>query len=128
MTIREDVDDAAYEATRQEFYPNDPPQAPAQKSHERGMYVVEEVIHHGNYRTVRRVEVYDLNEVTVDAVLQSSAYCYGSWAGPQENPIYTEHRNAALKRLVADLKRGRVNRSIGWSTFRVLTPSEVTDA
>jgi hypothetical protein len=123
MTDHEDPDDGIYEATRQEFYPNDPPQALARKN-DRGMYVVQELIHHGNYRSLRRVEVYELNEVTVDAILQSSAYCYGSFAGPQENPLYTAPRNAHLKHLVSDLKRGRVNRSIGWSTFRVLKPEE----
>lgn len=120
MTVHEDLDDAAYEARRQEWYPRDPVQVPAEKN-DRGMYVVEELIHHGNYRSLRRVEVYDLNEVTVDAILQSSAYCYGSW---REQGQFAEHRQAALKQLVSDLKRGRVNRSVGWSTFRALTPGE----
>lgn len=112
--------DADYEATRQKFYPNDPPESPAQKNG-RGMYVVEEVIHHGDYRSVRRVEVYDLNEATVDAIVQSSAYCYGSWAHADE---YREHRAAALRQLVEDLKAGRVNRHIGWSTFRTINEED----
>lgn len=113
--------DAEYEATRLQFYRNDPPQFPAQKN-AGGMYAVQEVIHHGDYRSSRLVEVYDLNETTVDAILQSSAYCYGSWANAE--PQFHEHRAAALKNLVEDLKQGRVNRSIGWSTFRVLTLQE----
>lgn len=86
---------------------------------ERGNYVIEEVIHHGEYRNTRRVEVYAINETTVDAVLQSSAYCYGSWKHP-ENPSHELHRRTALARLVADLNEGRENRHIGWSTFRTI--------
>lgn len=86
---------------------------------ERGMYVIEEVLHHGDYRSTRRVEVYAINAVTVDAVIQSSAYCYGSWLHP-ENPDYAEVRSAKLHGLVEDLKAGRVNRDIGWSTFRLI--------
>lgn len=87
---------------------------------ERGMYVIEETIHHGDYRSVRRVEVHAVNAVTVDAVIQSSAYAYGSWLNP-ENPDYKEVRNAKLHELVADLRALRVNRSVGWSTFRIIT-------
>lgn len=86
---------------------------------ERGMYVIEEVIHHGDYRSQRRVEVYAINVVTVDAIIQSSAYSYGSWLHP-ENPKHTEVRRAKLRGLVEDLKAGRVNRDIGWSTFRLI--------
>lgn len=85
---------------------------------ERGMYVIEEVIHHGQYRSVRHVEVYDLNETTVDGVLISSAYCYGSWADPASR--HAETRRPALLALVEDLRAGRENLSIGWSTFRTL--------
>jgi hypothetical protein len=65
----------------------------------RGMYVIEEFIHHGEYRSTRRVEVYDINAVTVDAVIQSSAYCYGSWLHP-ENPDHKQPRNTKLHQLV----------------------------
>ena len=90
---------------------------------ERGMYVIEESIHHGNYRSVRRVEVYDINAVTVDAVIVSSAYAYGSWLTP-ENPAHKQARNANLHNLVDDLRSLRTNRVIGWSTFRLITPSD----
>lgn len=91
---------------------------PAHRNH-RNMYTVEEFIHHGNYRSLRTVEVYDITVATVDGILMSSAYCYGSWQHP-ENPGHLEHRRAALKQLVADLKAGETNRAIGWSTFRLL--------
>lgn len=72
---------------------------------------VRETIHHGNYRNVRVMEVYALNAVTVDALVQSSAYCYGSLTeGPQR---------ARLEALVAALKAGRVAQ-IGWSDFEVI--------
>lgn len=87
---------------------------------QRGMYTIEEVIHHGDYRSTRHVEVYDINTVTVDAILQSSAYCYGSWRNP-DNPDYAGHRRVALVQLVSDLNHGVTNRSIGWSTFRTIT-------
>lgn len=87
---------------------------------ERGMYVIEESIHHGEYRSVRRVEVHAINAVTVDAVIQSSAYAYGSWLHP-DNPEHKEARNTQLHQLVADLRTLRINRSIGWSTFRIIT-------
>lgn len=90
---------------------------PSMRNH-RNMFVIEEYIHHGNYRSRRTVEVYDINAVTVDAVLQSSAYCYGSWLHA-EAP-HTEHRRAALHQLVEDLRHGRTNRAIGWSTFRLV--------
>lgn len=85
---------------------------------ERRMFTIEEFIHHGDYRSRRFVEVYDINPVTVDAVLQSSAYCYGSWAHAE--PPHTEVRRAHLHQLVDDLRHGRTNRAIGWSTFRLL--------
>lgn len=87
------------------------------EKNERGNYTIEEVIHHGEYRNTRRVEVYDITPVTVDAVLISSAYCYGSWLDSDQ---YAEVRRAALATLVDDLKHGRVNRAIGWSTFRTI--------
>jgi len=89
----------------------------------RGMYVVEEFIHHGNYRSTRRVEVYDVTASTMDGVLMSSAYCYGSWQNP-EDERHTKHRRDALMQLVDDLRHLRTNRSIGWSTFRIITPEE----
>lgn len=87
---------------------------------ERGMFVIEESIHHGEYRSTRRVEVHAINAVTVDAVIQSSAYAYGSWLHP-DNPEHKEARNTQLHQLVADLRTLRINRSIGWSTFRLIT-------
>jgi hypothetical protein len=84
---------------------------------ERGMYTVEETIHHGDYRSTRRVEVYDITPSTVDGILMSSAYCYGSWA--RADAPYAEHRAAVLKALVKDLRSGIENRSVGWSTFRL---------
>lgn len=89
---------------------------------ERGMYVIEESIHHGDYRSVRRVEVYDINAVTVDAVIVSSAYTYGSWLDP-DSPHATGRR-PKLFDLVDDLRSLRTNRVIGWSTFRLITPSD----
>lgn len=89
----------------------------ASMKNDRDMFTIQEVIHHGDYRSIRRVEVYAINDTTVDAVLQSSAYCYGSWLHAE--PQYAEHRRAALKQLVDDLKHGRENRAIGWSTFRL---------
>jgi hypothetical protein len=91
---------------------------PAAKN-SRDMYVIEELIHHGEYRTVRRVEMYDINPVTVDAVLISSAYCYGSWLDP--NAQHAAARRPKLFALVDDLRHGRVNRTVGWSTFRLIT-------
>lgn len=78
------------------------------------MFQIEEVIHHGQYRSRRVVEVYDINEVTVDAILQSSAYCYGSMRNG------SERQQELLAELVEDLKTGYENRSIGWSTFKLL--------
>lgn len=86
---------------------------------ERGMYVIEEFIHHGDYRSTRRVEVFALNAVTVDAVIQSSAYGYGSWM--DEHSEHYGARSVKLRALVEDLKALRTNRTIGWSTFRILT-------
>jgi hypothetical protein len=91
----------------------------AAKNH-RGMYVIEEVIHMGDYRSTRYVEVYAINAVTMDAILQSSAFSYGSWLNP-DNPDHKPARNVKLHQLVEDLKHGRTNRSIGWSTFRLIT-------
>ena len=81
------------------------------------MFVIEEFIHHGDYRSRRRVEVYALNAVTVNAVIESSAYCYDSWLNNPEYPT----RTAKLHALVEDLKALRTNRTIGWSTFRLIT-------
>lgn len=86
---------------------------------ERGMYVIEESIHHGDYRSTRRVEVFAINMITVDAVIQSSAYNYESWNDPH-SPHY-EARSTKLRLLVEDLKALRTNRMVGWSTFRILT-------
>ena len=95
------------EESRKSFYPNDPePKLPVKN--ERGMYVVEEVIHHGDYRSVRRVEVYALTKQTIDGILISSAYGYEG--------IAEKYR----ERMLLDLQEGHVNRTIGWSTFRVL--------
>jgi hypothetical protein len=91
---------------------------PAAKN-DRGMYVIEELIHHGEYRSTRRVEVYDITPVTVDALLISSAYCYGSWLDP--NAQHAAARRPKLFALVEDLRHGRVNRTVGWSTFRLIT-------
>lgn len=90
----------------------------ASRNH-RGMYSVEESIHHGDYRSLRTVEVYDITTATIDGILMSSAYCYGSWQNP-ENPEHRTRRRTALARLVDDLRHGRTNRDIGWSTFRLV--------
>lgn len=73
---------------------------------------IRETIHHGDYRNVRTVEVWEINPVTVDAVLQSSAYCYGSFANADGRQMLLD--------LVDDLRAGRINRAIGWSTFEVV--------
>jgi hypothetical protein len=86
---------------------------------EPAMYVIEEFIHHGDYRSRRYVEVYAINIATVDAVLQASAYAYGSW-WDADSP-HAAARRPKLLALVEDLKHGRVNRCIGWSTFRLIT-------
>lgn len=91
----------------------------APQKNRRGMFTIEEVAHHGDYRSVRRVEVYAINAVTVDAIIQSSVYAYGSWLHP-ENPEYKKVRNTQLHQLVEDLKAGRENRDIGWSTFTAI--------
>lgn len=90
---------------------------------ERDMFVVEERIHHGDYRSTRRMEVRSIDAVTVDAVLQSSPYCYGSYLRP-DNPAHTEVRRAKVHEMVADLIAGREHRNIGWSTFRIITTQE----
>lgn len=79
------------------------------------MVKIEEVIHHGDYRSRRVVEVWSINEITVDAVITSSAYCYPTY----QDPDYPA-REERLHALVEDLKAGRENRNIGWSTFRVI--------
>lgn len=86
---------------------------------ERGMYVIEEFIHHGDYRSKRRVEVFAINMLTVDAVIQSSAYDYGSWN--DRSSEHYEARSTKLRLIVEDLKALRTNRMVGWSTFRILT-------
>ena len=88
------------------------------EKNERGNYTIEEVIHYGEYRHSRHVEVYDITVATIDGVLMSSAYCYGSWADAE--PQFAEHRRAALVQLVDDLRSGVTNRAIGWSTFRLI--------
>lgn len=72
---------------------------------------IREKIHHGNYRHERVVEVYAINNVTVDAVVQSSAYCYGT--------LSTGAGQARLEALVAALKAGKVAQ-LGWSDFEVI--------
>lgn len=111
----EDVDDETYEATRLKWYPMDPKQGEPVKN-ARGNYCIEEVVHHGDYRHKRIVEVESLNERTVGAVVRSGPYVYTC---ADDSP--------QLARILADLKRGRVNRSHGWSTFRVLHLSYPTD-
>ena len=110
----------ALEAKRRELETQAAREMVAAARNERGMFVIEETIHHGDYRSVRRVEVYSINAVTVDCIIQSSAYCYGSWLNP-DNPAHREPRNAKLHGLVEDLRHGRTNRDIGWSTFRLIT-------
>lgn len=88
---------------------------------QRGMFTIKEVIHHGEYYRVRYVEVHDINEVTVDAVLISSPYSYGSWRNAE--PAHHAVRRQMLDQLVRDLRTGQVNRSIGWSTFTLTPPT-----
>lgn len=104
----EDVDDETYEATRLKYYPMDPPQGAPLKN-ARGNYCIEELVHHGDYRHVRIVEVHTLDARTIGAVVRSGPYIY---TAGDDSP--------QVARILADLKRGRVNRSHGWSTFRVL--------
>lgn len=100
--------DEEYEATRLTYYKTDPPQGtPLQNA--RGNYVVEEFLHHGDYRHRRVMEVDVLNARTVAAIMHSSPYVYNA---AEDSP--------QVARVLADLKLGRVNRSHGWSTFRVL--------
>ena len=110
MTADQPVSDEEYEATRLKYYPNDPQQTMPERNH-RHVYTVEEFIHHGNYRLLRIVEVYDLTPRTIAGIFISSAYCYTA-----------EENSPQVARVLADLKLGRVNRSHGWSTFRVLPP------
>ena len=106
--LKELPTDEEYEATRQKYYPMDPRQGkPIHNA--RGNYCVEEVVHHGNYRHVRIVEVHELNERTVGAIVRSGPYVY---TAADDSP--------QVAQILADLKLGRVNRSHGWSTFRVL--------
>jgi hypothetical protein len=72
---------------------------------------IQEKIHHGDYINVRVVEVYAINEITVDAILQSSAYGYGSYQ--------TDRLQKRLDDLVTDLKAGEKG-YVGWSTFEVI--------
>lgn len=100
--------DEEYEATRLTYYKLDPPQTEPVKN-ARDNFVVEEFVHHGNYRHRRIVEVHELNARTVAAIMHSSPYAY---TADEDSP--------QVARVVADLKLGRVNRSHGWSTFRVI--------
>ena len=100
--------DEEYEATRQKYYKMDPPQGEPRKN-QRDNYVIEEVVHHGNYRHVRAVEVHTLDRRTVGAVVRSGPYIY-----------HCEDDSPQVAKILADLKLGRVNRSHGWSTFRVV--------
>lgn len=79
----------------------------------RDMYVVEEHIHHGQYNKRRRVEVYQINVITLDSIIRSSGYVYGTQL---DTPAGTER----LKQMVHDLKHGRTV-EYGWSTFRAIT-------
>lgn len=87
---------------------------------ERGMYVIEETIHHGDYRSVRRVEVFAITPLTMNCIIMSSAYCYGDWLDPASP--HAKVRLQHLADLVEDLKALRENRSIGWSTFKLIKP------
>jgi hypothetical protein len=100
--------DEEYEATRLKYYPNDPKQGKPVKN-QRGNYVIEEVVHHGDYRHVRIVEVDTLDRRTVGAAVRSGPYIYNC-----------EDDSPQVARVLADLLLGRVNRSHGWSTFRVV--------
>ena len=100
--------DEEYEATRLKYYPTDPPQGEPLKN-ARGNYCIEEVVHHGDYRHVRIAEVHELTERTVGAVVRSGPYVYNA---ADDSP--------QVARILADLKLGRVNRTHGWSTFRVV--------
>lgn len=100
--------DEEYEATRQKYYPHDPKQGKPIHNN-RGNYCVEEVVHHGNYRHVRIVEVATLDARTVGAIVRSGPYIY-----------HPGDDSPQVAQILADLKLGRVNRSHGWSTFRVL--------
>lgn len=81
---------------------------------QRGMFTIKEVIHHGSYYKERYVEVHEITEITVNAVLMSSPYSYGDWLNPD---TAVHRRRAILDMLVQDLRQRRENRSIGWSTF-----------
>lgn len=100
--------DEEYEATRQTYYKTDPPQSPPVKN-ARGNYAVEEFLHHGDFRHRRIIEVHELNARNVAAIMHSSPYVYNA---AEDSP--------QVARVLADLKLGRVNRSHGWSTFRVV--------
>lgn len=115
MTEREDPTDEEYEATRLQWYKMDPPQGvPVRNA--RGNYCVEELVHHGNYRHVRIMEVEELLPRTVGAIVRSGPYIY---TAADDSPH--------VAKILADLKRGRVNRSHGWSTFRVMHLEYPTD-
>lgn len=73
---------------------------------------IQEKIHHGDYINVRVVEVHAINRNTVDGILISSAYCYGSYQG-------SVREQKRLDDLIEDLKAGEKG-YIGWSTFEVI--------
>lgn len=77
---------------------------------ERGMFVVEERIHHGDYRVERRIEVHEITPATVDGILMSSPYSYGPSVHAD---LFTE--------MIMSLRIGRDYAGIGWSTFRLIT-------
>lgn len=82
----------------------------------RGMFVVQETIHHGDVFIQRRMEVPRLDPMIAAALVMSSPYNYGDWfAGPDVMDVRTEK----LRTLVDDLRNFRRNRSIGWSTFNL---------
>jgi hypothetical protein len=75
------------------------------------MFKIQETISHGDYRSVRVMEVYAINGVTVDALVQSSAYCYGSLANDKDQN--------KLDAIVDGLKSGK-RVALGWSDFKVI--------
>lgn len=86
---------------------------------DRGMYVIEEAIHHGDYRSVRRCEFHDITALTVNTMLISSPYSYGDWLDPAAPHAVV--RRPKVFELVADLRALRPHRGIGWSTFTTIT-------
>lgn len=67
---------------------------------------IREVIHHGDYRHTRVMEVYKLTPLTVRGVLMSSAYCY---------ELSIERR---LAEIVSELSTTGIAH-VGWSTFTI---------